>query len=312
MGNGKVIPGRPQVGRLFRIVFCAALMAGCEDPDIYLKSPCEGCDAALYVEEWDVFPEGPDVFGSIESAAVCIPNNDGIIEADEMPVVIGAVVAQRVNRPNQPASVDPVGFAGDEGWLWDFSRKDPGEVVTWLEVTSPEGTWFAPYFPEATNTAPISPLDPEILGVYRTGDGEVALLGLASVDGDASDRTLLVYDDPVILYQFPLVPGKTWSQTVTFSDALLKGVKNAGKEEYLFAVDARGGVQLPQFSLDNALRFRMRVRQSFVVGQTSPFVETIYYFWVSECLGEVARMISLPGETDLGFSTAKEYRRLSL
>jgi len=288
-------------------------VSGCSDPEIYLRTPCAGCDAALYIEEWDVFPQGPDVFGSMQQATMCLPNNDGVIDGSEMPVVIGAVVSLRANPPGVHQVVVPAGRQEGNRWVWDFSAVDDGEVTTRIKVHAIEGTWFAPHFPDATNAAAVSVHEPDVLGIYRAGEGEVALLGLASAQADPpGGRTLLVYDQPLMLFRFPLYPGKTWSQTVTFRDALLKGVKNAGREEYLFAVDGAGEVRLPQFSVANALRFRMRVRQTFVVGHGESSVQSIYYLWLSECLGEVARMVSLPHETDPNFGLAREVRRMGL
>ncbi len=285
------------------------IITACSDPEIVVERPCSTCDAVIYVEGWDA--SGPEVWTPEEGSPTCIADNNGVITAGEMPVVIGAVVGQVMNKPGQPALVNPSGAADGDDWLWDLSQVGSGDVKTWMKVVDPADTWYAESFPEATNATPVSPADPSILGIYRTGDGRIELLGIASVE-DGPGRTLLVYDDPVILFTFPLQLGKTWSQTVTFSDAWLQGVKNAGTEDYLLAVDGRGTVRLPQMTLENTLRVRMKVRQTFAVGQDQPSVERIYYFWVHECLGEVARMISMPGESDADFSTAAEYRRLAL
>jgi hypothetical protein len=287
-------------------------LVGCADPEFVLDRLPDVGDVRLPPEEWPAAPDAPWVFPSPAAARMCVPNNDGIIAADEMPVVIGAVVAHRLNRPGQAVAVDPVGAPTARGWEWDFAARSDDEVTAWLEVHPVAGAWFAAHFPGATNAAPVSPFDPGTLGVYRVGDGAVALLGLASRSAEPAGRTLLVYDEPLVMFRFPLALGQTWAQTVTFRDALLMGVKNAGSEEYLFAVDGRGALHLPDFSLENALRVRMRVRQRFVVGQGAPAVEHVYYLWLSECLGEVARVVSLPGETALDFDTAREYRRMGL
>lgn len=294
-----------------RIIIAALIVvAACDDPAIHVETPCETCDVIVHVGDWDATGTGPEVW-TPNTDKMCIPNNDGVITAAEMPVVVGAVVGQELNTPDQPAPVDPIGHQEGDGWVWDFRDPVPGDVHRWLKVLDPADSWYAEFFPGATNSAAISPLDPSILGVYRSGDGIVELLGLASME-EGPGRTLMVYDDPVVLYRFPLEPGKTWSQSVSFSDAELRGVKNAGTEDYLFAVDGRGTVHLPQMTLHNTLRVRMKLRQTFVVSQGTPTMERVYLFWVHECLGEVARMISGPGTTDANFTEAAEYRRISL
>ncbi len=292
------------------LVLVAALTVACGDPEIYIEAPCPTCDVIVHVGDWDAEGDGPSVWTPSETK-MCIPDNDGTVTGAEMPVVLGAVMGQVVNPPNAAAPVDPTGVAEGGGWLWDFSADLPGDIHTWLRVVDPAGAWYVDHFPDATNAAAIHPLDPAILGIYNVGDGLVELLGLASVE-DGPGRTLLVYDEPVVMYRYPLALGKTWSQTVSFQDATLQGVKNAGTEEYLFAVDGRGTVRLPEMTLHNTLRVRMKLRQTFMIGHGDPVVERVYLFWVHECLGEVARMVSQPGVTDADFQEAVEFRRLSL
>ena len=137
------------------------------------------------------------------------------------------------------------------------------------------------------------------------------MLGLASRDEEPEgSRTLLVYDAPLPVLRFPLFEGDAWSASTSFRDALLAGIRNSGEETYDFEADATGTVLLPGWELQNALRLRVDVTQTFAlaVGEnTRSFMEVML---VRECAGELARAVGLPGETDLGSLRASEFRRL--
>ena len=241
---------------------------------------------------------------------LCIGNNDGAITAAEMPTVMGAVVTYSVNQQTASPEVNVAGTTIDGGHLWDF-REAPGSQPVAMTVLDPADFWFSEHFPGADYATPASLWDEDVLGIFSDGDNAALMLGLASVQGpEDPGHTLLVYDEPVAVYRFPLNVGATWQQTATFSNALLQGVKNAGKEDYKFVVDGRGTVLLPQFTLENTLRVRLESTQTFVVSQGSPDIRRVHYFYVHECLGEVARIVSMPGTSVLDFTVASEFRRL--
>jgi len=248
----------------------------------------------------------------LDEAPACIGNNDGTITAEEMPAVIGGVVTYSVNDPAGEVAVSTLGKAsGGGGWEWDFSPVGPLYPVA-VTVSDPGDYWFAPHFPDSRYAAPLSLWEPELLALFKEAPGAVQMVGLASAQGpdQRPDYTLLVYDEPVEVYRFPLTVGTAWKQKATFSGAVLKGVKNAGTEEYSFIVDGRGTVRLPQFELANTLRLRLEVKQSFVISQGSPEIRHRRFFFVHECLGEVARIVSRPGELESEFGAAAEFRRL--
>jgi hypothetical protein len=255
---------------------------------------------------------GPDAEPDT-TPAVCIENNDGVIEGSEMPVAIGASPSYVANAAGTLAAVDVDGEPGDDGErVWDFTE-GPTAVKAVLFVKEPGGYWFAGHFPDATFVSPLSVQDTSILAAYHATPDGVWLLGIASsVEAPPQGKTLLVYDTPVPLFQFPLQPGATYQATSTFKDARLMGVPQAGTEQYTITVDAVGTVKLPVFTIEHALRLRIEVRQKFVISTSPDPIPSIQYLWVKECLGELARATSQAGETDVHFAEAKEFRRLGL
>jgi len=251
--------------------------------------------------------------GQPDTTGLCLENNDGRIEASEMPVALGAAPSYVANQAGTLATVDVDGVPGEgDERVWDFVE-GPTAAKAVLFVKALGDYWFADHFPTATFVSPLSVQDPTILAAYlATGDG-VWLLGIASSkESPAQGKTLLVYDTPVPLFQFPLEVGATYQATSTFKDARLMGVPQAGTETYTITVDALGTVKLPVFTIEHALRLRIEVAQKFVISTSPDPIPSIQYLWVKECVGELARATSRPGETDPHFSKAKEFRRLGL
>jgi hypothetical protein len=289
----------------------AVLAAACGDPEIWVEHCGEGCDAIIHVGEDDAAPQEVRPRDEVDPALLCVPDNDGTITAAEMPVVVNAVASYLVNAQGDAVSVDPAGAKEGDGWVWDF-RDGPDAIHAGLRVEPPGGFWFSERFPDADYVSPFSPWDTDLLAAFRAAPGRTEMLGIASRHKDGPAYTLVIYDEPVSLYQFPLTLGTQWVSEVGFSDAVLQGVKNAGTERYEFTVDGRGTLRLPQFTLENTLRIRLDLTQTFVVSEGDPAVRHVWYLYVHECLGEVARIVSLPGETSGSFETAAEFRRLGL
>ena len=251
----------------------------------------------------------PTDTGGIDPS-MCPANNDGQIEMAEMPIVPGVVVSYMSNALGQTVAVNPAGTATDSGVLWDFVD-GPADVVAALDIVAVSGAWFYPHFPSGTYATPVLLTDLDELAVFQVTDSTIEMLGLVSRHELPDNQlTLLVYDTPVVVYRFPIRLGQSWEQQVEFRDARLKGIKNAGRETYTFSVDAVGTLQLPQFGFENTLRVRLELTQMLAVSQGSNIIQTVRYFYVHECAGEVARIVGLPGHTELDFTTASEFRRL--
>lgn len=241
--------------------------------------------------------------------AECSAALDGIMTADEMPIVTGLEVRYARNLPGEAVEVDVDGeLASDGGRLWDFSDGPAGVGAT-LVLEDPADL-DEDRFPGATYAAPMLVESPDLLGWFRLDEGEgttLSMLGMATTAGvpDAS-RTEVVYDEPLVLYRFPFTVGDSWSQTVTYRDALAYGVPNQGVEDYQFEVDARGTVRLPGgVEVSDVLRIRVQVDQTLALaagGHTRTFHQLL---WVRPCFGELARVVAADPE----FGTVDEFRR---
>jgi hypothetical protein len=287
------------------------IAASCADaPAVNVVATEDGC-GQLFLGDEPETDVTPPFFDSLDQAETCLGNNDGTIEAAEMPTVVGAYVTYSVNGPGQSVAVSTKGATEADGYAWDFTSV-PALTPVGIEVEDPADFWFAPHFPDAQYATPVSLWQTDLLGIFAGGPDTVLMLGLASRESpeETAAYTLLVYDEPLAVYRYPLTLGAKWGQTVTFSDAIIQGVKNAGSETYDFVVDGRGTVKLPSFTLANTLRVRLSLSQTFVVSQGKPTIAHTQFFFVHECLGEVARIVSAPDEANKEFTTAAEFRRL--
>ena len=242
--------------------------------------------------------------------AECSAELDGIMTADEMPVVTGLEVRYVRNLPGEPAEVDVDGaLASDGGRLWDFSD-GPADVGATLVLEEPADLADAEMFPGATYAAPMLLESPELLGWFRLDEGDqttLSMVGMATTgDTPAASRTEVVYDEPLVLYRFPFTVGDSWSQTITYRDALAFGIPNQGVERYQFEVDARGTVRLPGgVEVSDVLRVRVQVDQTLALATGDHTRTTHQLLWVRPCFGELARVVS----QDPSFETVEELRR---
>ena len=259
---------------------------------------------------------GPDRVAPAPSN-ICRPDADGRITRDEVALLIGASPLYLANAEGTTLPVAPDGVPDPNApsrRLWDF-RDGPRDLAGPLLIEElPPDAWYAAEFPpDVTYVTALGPQTPDLLGVFRLTPTRLEMLGLAS-RYDGPDHTLLVYDAPVALYRFPLrapdpaAGPQTWTQTVTFDDAVLAGTRQAGRETYAFTVDQVGTAQLPNFTFSDVLRIRLDLTQTFVFGHDGNTRATTQYFYFTECVGEVAR-IATPAATP---ATATEFRRLGM
>ena len=240
----------------------------------------------------------------------CTADLDGVMTAEEMPVVLGVEVRYARNLPGEPVEVDVDGeLASDGGRLWDFSD-GPADTGATVVLQEPVGQANAELFPDATYAASMLVESPDLLGWFRLDEGDettVSMLGMSTTEvvSDAS-RTVVIYDEPLVLYRYPFTVGDTWEQTVTYRDAVAYGLPNQGVEHYRFEVDARGTVRLPGgVEVTDVLRLRIRVDQTLALAaddHTRTFHQLI---WVRPCFGELARVVG----DDPAFEQVDEFRR---
>ncbi|HEY1100553.1 MAG TPA: hypothetical protein VGF99_16550 [Myxococcota bacterium] len=252
-----------------------------------------------------------DVYAPVVEVPDCRPDNDGIITADEMPVVVGAIARNRIGT-NVPVDID--GTVGDDGVTrWDLTRPVVDiEPVGTFTVEEMGEQWFAGLFPNADFAAPLVPGNSQ-LGPLVVDDNGWSLLGGASREEDPPEgKTQIVYDTPSRLYPFPLQLGTTVTTTSRARNAVLLGIQTAFDDKVTVTVVRQGTVVLPDLELDNTLQVQVKLERTLVAGD----VQQVSYHFVHECFGEVARFISeavpLDQELDENFTTAREVWRLAL
>ena len=241
--------------------------------------------------------------GMTADAAGCFGNNDGVIGKNELQLAVGLSVDYLVQSGSAqaPVSADTAGSMQNGVITWDFSSA--GGQRTTLALASPSG-WYAGSFPQASYVSTTYLAD-GTLGAFSAGDNSVLLYGFASPD---ANKTLLVYQTPVTVLQFPIVFGMTYQSQGTVTNGTFNGTPWAEIDTYKVTVDSTGVLLLGFLRLDHTLRIRTDLTQQLPGGLVQTQIQ--YGFW-HECFGEVARVTSLPDETQPNFNRASEVRVLA-
>ncbi|MEX1367878.1 MAG: hypothetical protein AB1Z98_32415 [Nannocystaceae bacterium] len=269
---------------------------------VVLLTPLLGCDGN------GTLPPVRELYeGQPPVALECVPNLDGRIDADEVPLVLGASVSYLVSPPGVSRAVDVAGL--DEGGLrvWDWSVDLADDQLLRVGPQPIDDRWYADRFPPDAFVAPFDG-GGAIETVSRQDDQGLQLLGLASAQPDpAAGRTLLVYDAPVELLRFPIEPGTSFSAVGTVTDGTFRGIPYAATDTYDVSVDALGELRLPSLTFTQAHRVRTTLTVEPALGEITSVRQVSYFF---ECFGEVARATSQPNEPETNFTEAAEIRRL--
>jgi hypothetical protein len=212
--------------------------------------------------------------------------------------------------PGVTRTVDVAGKVdGDGHRIWDFAVDYADDQVVSFAAAKLDGRWYAPSFPAGAVAVPFDGGD-RVDGIYLYDANGYHLLGLASsVENPPEGKTLYVYDQPVDVFRFPLVPGLTYTSVGNVRNATLRGLPYAGMDTYAINVDAAGIVSLPAITFTQALRVRTTLTVTPVAGAQVVRRQVSFLF---ECFGEVARATSRDGESADDFTTAAEVRRLAL
>lgn len=250
-----------------------------------------------------------DAYVSPEPAPLaCVPNLDGEITETELAAAIGVPVRYLVSPAGVTREVNTVGATNEEDVLvWDLSTDlaDDQEIVVTPETI--EGKWYAGSFPADVFITPFD-AGARTDSVGRLDETGLYLHGLASREENPPEgQTLLVYDPPITVLQFPIRPGSSYESTGAILNGTLRGIPYAGSDTYEVVVDATGQLELPQLTFEQAHRVRTRVTVAPSVGAPQVQHQVSYFF---ECFGEVARATSELDETDPFFAVASEVRRL--
>ena len=233
---------------------------------------------------------------------MCSGNNDGVIARSELQFPLGAVVDYLSNPSGTTVAVAPDGTMTASGQQWDLTST-AGDVHK-LAIEPVADKWFAASFPNASY-ATTTDLATGTLGIFRVTDDALLILGYASPE---PNKTLLVYDTPIISLKLPASLGQSWVSTAHVINGTLDGAPYASTDTYKISVDARGTAILPFLSFGNTLRVHVDLSQAL----PGAVVTHIQYLFFHECYGELGRMVASPDETNESFTSAAEFRRLSI
>ncbi len=244
----------------------------------------------------------PDVPVSLPA---CVPNRDGAITADELPIALGATSTYYTGTGR---AFDAVGTVRGDTRVYDLSQELPDDVVIELGPTALGAQWYAASFTQGQFTvAAGSGLD----GIYHQDAQALWLDGIASHDeSPPAGKTLVRYPQPLPVLRFPIVEGLAYTVTAAIPDGIIAGLPFIGTDELSVDVSGTGRLDLPYVRFSPVLRVRTRVTRKPSTG--TPVITKRTTLWLFECFGELARAESNPNEPDPDFTTASYLRRFAL
>jgi hypothetical protein len=231
----------------------------------------------------------------------CLPNRDGMITADELPIALGATLTYYAGTNR---SVNLVAANG----VYDLSMENPSDTVVAIGPVALGTQWYAAEFPMGQFVVDAGGgLD----GIYHQDQTALWLDGTASqMEMPAAGKTLVHYADPVALLRFPLVDGETYTTTEMLVDTTIDGLPLVGMDEVDVDVTEGAELDVPYVQFSPILRVRTHVTRTPSTG--SPIVGKRTTLFMFECFGEVARAESNDNEPNADFTTAAYERRFAL
>ena len=243
--------------------------------------------------------------GTIDApTGVCVPNHDGTIERDELPMAPGVMATFRIATS---ATWNTAGHSNTDGSrTWDLSGQLANDADTPVTLGSPSGAWWAADsgFAGASYTAVLAS-GSDLQGVFKLDATGLVLLGVVSPSGGAT-KTELTYDPPAKILAVPFKAGDTWTSTSTVS-GYVQGVLGAYTEKYDSSVDQVGTLTTP-YGMFPVLRVATNLTR------TSGFTTLLTkrtFAWTAECFGSVATVTGQDNDTSTEFSSDAEVRRLA-
>lgn len=234
--------------------------------------------------------------------ALCTPNHDGVIDANEVPLNAGQMATFRIATD---ATWSTAGHANTDGSrTWDLSGQLANDADGTLALASPAGTWWAADFPNAQYATTLAS-GSDLMGVFAVDATGVTLLGVVSPTGGAT-KTELTYDPPAKILALPFMAGSTWMSSSTVS-GYAQGVIVAYTEKYASRADQVGTMTTPYGDFPV-------LRVATDLTRTSGFTTLLSkrsFAWVSECFGTIATVAGQDFDSSSEFSDDAEVRRLA-
>jgi hypothetical protein len=238
-------------------------------------------------------PEPPPALPS------CVPDRDGVITAEEMPVALD------LRAPYYVGKDAPVALGGNE--QWDLAEERAADEVIDVGPVPLSERSYAANFPGASFVADVGE---EIESVLHQDAEGLWLHGTASRDQTAANATFVRYAEPIAILRFPIALGDAFTVTAQIVDSTIEGLPFVGTDDVSVAVDGSGRLDLPYVRFSPALRVRTTVERKPSTG--TPIVRRRATSFLFECLGEVAHADSRIDEPNDDFTTAATLRRFAL
>jgi hypothetical protein len=260
---------------------------------------------------------GEDANGS---NGTCQTGLDGPITRSEVPLKAGTSGVFDVAgiSGSDTVPVDTDGEAGDDGdRVWDLAKQFRGDQTNILELQNIGNTWFDGEFGGKADYAMRLSQDPDEgnLGVFRITSDALLMLGVVSPDGGVT-RTIMRYEPPAKILEFPLKKGASWKSTSEvsgrYNGTAFGAVPGTSLTvEYRSQVDMKGRLKTPYApnSGFEVLRVETAVDRRGSFG-TYPLGTVRSIAFVTPCFGTVATIRSERNAGE-GFEEADEVRRLS-
>lgn len=245
-------------------------------------------------------PSTPDDGGGLALPG-CVPNKDGTITRDEVPVRAGLRAHFRVAEDVEVSTAGEPAASGRR--KWDLSRALPNDANVLVETLPLTGRWYEPKYEGATYTTQLRKSS-DLVGVFKTAPGALTLMGVVSPT-DGLYKTELTNDPPVSMLVFPLTLDKKWHSDTRVT-GWAQGVLTTYTEKYEAHVDAAGELVTPLGTFDV---LRVRIDLTRVVGIYTTTSRT--FAFITECYGNVASIASRDNEKDVEFTRAAEVRRIA-
>jgi hypothetical protein len=239
--------------------------------------------------------------GDGSNNALCTPNHDGMISANEVPLAAGKMANFRVATS---ATWNTAGTAGSGGMrTWSLAGSLATDADQPVALVAPAGAWWAADFPAATYSVTLQ-AGSDLIGVFHVDATGVTLLGVVSPTG-SYPYTELKYDPPARILAVPFGASASWMSSSTVSGYLSGTIANY-TEKYVSNVDQVGTMTTPYGDFPV-----LRVGTVLTQLQTGVAYRSVRSFaWIAECFGSVATATSKDNETNAEFSDDAEVRRL--
>ena len=237
---------------------------------------------------------------------LCLPNMDRQLDAAEFPLFQEQSAEYWIGGARELDFLIGQTEAGVP--IWNFQGNTEADQLIEMGAVRLDSQWYAPHFSDGQWVI-ANDAEETSVGVYRFDENALWLLGVASSEEEPeAGQTLLVYDAPAALLQFPMKLGDAFQQEAQITDGVSNGLPFYGTHRYDVSVSKLGELYLDDIIFSES--YRVNTSFTIIPSIGDPFsVKQSSFF--SECFGELVRLESERNASDFSFSTVQRIRRFS-